>query len=136
MTGALLGGSIATATAYIPPLDVVDAPTDVSGYGNSGAVANITTGKVVATPTGGVPSYTHAWTQVGSTPYTWVINSPTAATTDFTCNALGPGNTSEAVFKDTVTDSLGHTASAVVTAFANNGQPYDNRVDRGGQIQQ
>jgi hypothetical protein len=94
---------------------------------------------VAATPSGGVPSYTYAWVQTGTSPYTWTITAPTGASTAFTCGSLGPGNTAETTFEVTVTDSVGHTATAEVTAFANNGLPYDPRVGRtrpesGGQI--
>jgi hypothetical protein len=125
MTGAVI------MLVYPPQqtLSVVDIPGDVSGFGNTGAAANITTGVVEAIPSGGVAPYTYAWTQETSSPYTWAIGSPTAASTTFTCNTLGPGTTAEESFRCTVTDARGSTASAIVTAFANNGQPYDNRVN-------
>lgn len=130
MTGAIALIHNHSTTA----LTVLDTPTDVSGYGNSGAAANITTGLVVAAATGGTPAYTYAWIQITSSPYTWVINSPAAASTSFTCNALGPGTTADATFRMTVTDATGQTAIADVSAFANNGQPYDNRIERSGGI--
>jgi hypothetical protein len=103
------------------------SPTDVTGYGNSGAAANITTGLVVATPGGGVAPFTYAWTQTSTSPYTWTISSAATASTSFTCVALGAGNTAEATFQVLVTDAVGTTAAASVNAFANNGQPYDDR---------
>jgi hypothetical protein len=133
MTGAtaammLVSQSSAGVSA---PVSVALSPSDsVTGYSNTGAAANITTGLVVATPIGGTPSYTYAWVQVGLSPYTWTITAPTAASTAFTCGSLGPGNTAETMFKVTVTDSLGHTDTATVSAFANNGLPYDPRVGR------
>jgi hypothetical protein len=135
VTAAL--ASVATYS-FTPALSVVDLPEDVSGFGNTGAAANITTGLVVATPTGGYTPYTYSWAQTSTSPYTWVINSAATASTSFTCNALGPGTTAEATFECTVTDAAGKTAKATVSAFANNGQPYDNRLDRrnfiGGDI--
>jgi hypothetical protein len=133
MTGTLA----ALQTQVVVKLSVEASPPDVSGYGNSGAAANITTGLVVATLTGGVAPYTYAWAQATSSPYTWVIGSPAAASTSFTCQALGAGTTSEVTFEVTVTDNVGATAKASVDAFANNGQPYDNRIDRasrGGEL--
>jgi hypothetical protein len=126
VTGAIIALVPLSATT----LTVTDMPEDVSGYGNSGAPANITTGLVLATPSGGIAPYTYAWTQVGTTPYTWTINSPAAASTSFTAGTVGAGVSTEAEFKVTVTDSGGQTATATVTAFANNGQPYDDRIDR------
>lgn len=130
MTAALVKVSTGSA-ALSAPVSVTLSPSDsVTGYSNTGATANITTGLVVATPSGGTPSYTYAWAQVGLSPYTWTITAPTAASTAFTCGSLGPGNTAEAMFKVTVTDSVGHTDIAEVSAFANNGLPYDSRVGR------
>jgi hypothetical protein len=132
VTGALL----ATAFRIGPALSAAAVPTDVSGYGNSGAAANITTALVIATPTGGVSPYTFAWVQTSTSPYTWVIGAASSASTSFTCNTLGAGATAEADFEVTITDALGNSATATVTAFANNGQPYDGRIDRtsGGPI--
>lgn len=118
---AILGGQIRT------PLVATVVPTSVAGYGSSGAVANITTGLTAATASGGTGPYTYAWAQVGTTPYTWVIGSASAATTSFTCNSLGPGVTSRATFKVTLTDAVGAAAVVTVSAYANNGQPYDDR---------
>lgn len=123
----------ATITAQRGNPTVTISPFDVSGYGNTGSSADITTGLVAATPQGGTAPYTYAWTQLYSTPYTWVITSPTAAVTSFKCNALGPGVTAEAQFLVTVTDSAGRTATAIVNAFANNGQPYDTRTATGSR---
>lgn len=124
MTGAaaaFVGGSTTSVAVSL-------SRDSVTGFGSTGASANIKTGSVLATPTGGVSPYTYAWAQKGASAYTWVITSPTAATTDFTCNALGAGTTDEAAFEVTVTDATGGVGKAVVSAFANNGQPYDNRL--------
>jgi hypothetical protein len=110
---------------------VSTSPSDVSGFGNSGSAANITTALTVATPSGGVSPYTYSWVQTGVSPYTWTIGSPSAASTSFTCSSLGPGVTADATFRVTVTDAVGSTAQGQVSAFANNGQPYDSRLDRG-----
>jgi hypothetical protein len=125
-------GIIAAVTSPAPhqALSVVETPPEVTGFGNSGAAANITTGLVVATPGGGVAPFTYAWTQTSTSPYTWTISSAATASTSFTCVALGAGNTAEATFQVLVTDAVGTTAAASVNAFANNGQPYDGRVGR------
>lgn len=122
---------IALATISEPSLTVIDVPTDVSGYGNTGTSANITTGLVVATPAGGITPYSYAWTQSSPSPYTWTISAAAAASTSFTCVSLGVGTTAEADFQVTVTDAAGSKAIAAVTAFANNGQPYDSRSRTG-----
>lgn len=134
MTGAL--ASISPLSR--PLLTVADMPSEVTGYGNSGALANITTGIVEAEPAGGASPYTYAWAQISASGYTWLINSASSRTTTFTCNGLGPGNTAEATFTVTVTDARGSKATSSVTAYANNGQPYDpvirSHLSQGGEI--
>lgn len=71
-----------------------------NGVGNSPAVT--------ATPTGGVPPYTYAWTQVGTSagPGTLIANSPSAATTTF---KETPNGGAVATWRCTITDHLGNT---------------------------
>lgn len=97
----------------------------VSGYSNTGAAANIATGSVIVTPSGGIAPYTYAWTQYGTSPYTWAIGSAATATTNFTCNAVPAGVSTSVQFLITVTDSAGNMAHGLVTATVNNGQPYN-----------
>lgn len=129
MSGACAAATIAgSSTAF----SVAASPPVVSAYGSSGAAANLTTSSTTVTPTGGVAPYTYAWTQVGTPPYTWVIGSAAAATTNFTCNSLGVGNSTSEDFLCTVTDAVGAKSTVVVPAYANNGQPYDPSVGAGG----
>lgn len=120
----MVGGSGSISVAF--------SSLSVSGYSNTGAAANIATGSVLVTPTGGVGSYTYAWTQYGTSPYTWVIGSAAAASTNFTCNAVPAGVSTSVQFLVTVTDSAGNTARGLVTAIVNNGQPYDPFAGSGG----
>jgi hypothetical protein len=127
VTGAaagFVGGSAAIALAF--------SSTSVSGYSNTGAAANITTGSVSVTPSGGVGSYTYLWSQYETSPYTWTIGTSTAATTNFTCTSVPAGVTAAVRFLVTVTDSTGNTARGLVTATVNNGQPYDPYGGGGG----
>ncbi len=67
----------------------------------------------VATPSGGTPGYTYSWTRIsGSTAIT--AGSPTSASTSFSGTVPVSGAIS-AVFRVTVTDSVGATATADVT---------------------
>lgn len=106
-------------------LTVTTSPSTVSAYGNSGAAATLTTGSTLATPVGGSSPYTYSWALYGSSPYSWSIGTPSAASTTFTATSVPAGVVASAVFQVTVTDSLGATTTAFVNAYANNGQPYD-----------
>jgi predicted extracellular nuclease len=113
--------------AFIPNASAIsasDTPTTVSGYSNTGAIANITTSGTTAASTGGVAPYTYAWAQSGTSPDTWVINSPALATTTFTAQNIAVGAISYAYFEVTITDALGSQGKATVTATVNNGRPY------------
>jgi len=67
----------------------------------------------VATPSGGTPGYTYSWTRIsGSTAIT--AGSPTSASTSFS-GTVPIGGSISAVFRVTVTDSAGATATADVT---------------------
>jgi len=123
MTGAAAGVMTGLATAFT--VDV--SPDAVSAYGSSGAAANLTTSSAVATPAGGVAPFTYSWAQVGTSGYTWIANSPAAASSTFTATSVDAGAVAEATFRVTVTDSVGAKATADVEVFANNGQPYDPR---------
>jgi hypothetical protein len=72
----------------------------------------VTSNSVTATPTGGTGPYTHAWTKVSgfSSPQP---SSFTAATVTFSAN-IGRDQERDAVWRDTVTDSLSATATADV----------------------
>lgn len=118
MTGALALAVIQGDRA----LQASASPTSVSGSynGASGAAQNIATGNTIATGTGGRTPYTYAWAQVGTSADVWTISAPTSATTKFTATAIGPGSDAYATFRVTITDAVGMTAGAPVSAEANN----------------
>jgi len=72
-----------------------------------------TSASVTVTASGGTPPYTYAWTRVSGAS-TITANSPTAATTTFSCTGLDPSEVNEAVFRCTVTDSAGSPGTATV----------------------
>lgn len=102
------------------PLSVTVDPEIAGGIAYGGGV--VTTGTVVATPAGGTAPYTHAWTVIShSNASSPSVDSPTSATTTFTqTNVFDEDN---AVFRDTVTDDQGATATADVSAFFQNVVP-------------
>lgn len=113
MTGAV-------AAFVASSVSVSLSPAAVSGLFNDGGTADVTTGSVIATATGGVAPYSYAWSAVSTNPYTWVITAPTAATTAFTCQSLPEGVVSTRTFQVKVTDAAGMTAVAQIVATARN----------------
>lgn len=104
-----LGGTTLSATA---------SPGTASGFvfQNEPApnVQAVYTNSVVVTPTGGTGPYTHAWTKVsGSSAILPTV--PTGATTAFYANS-SKNTYKAAVYRDTITDSLGATTTVDVPA--------------------
>lgn len=109
-------------------------PVTVSGSftGSPPATSNITTGSVTALVAGGTSPFTKAWTLAEPAPYTWTITSPTASSTTFTAANVESGVQTSARFRITLTDANGVTASAVVTAIANNQSSVQTSSGTGG----
>lgn len=97
------------------------APTTLAAFisgapsGSRTGTGSVTTSAATASATGGAPGYTYAWTYVSGTAFT--IDSPTSATTTFT-QTVTAGATINAVYRCTVTDSLGATSSSDVAISA------------------
>ena len=77
-----------------------------------GTTSSITTDNVTATVSGGVAPYTYAWTKVSGS--TLTVTAATSATTAFTATGMAQGETRDAVYRCTVTDSTPATAQADV----------------------
>jgi hypothetical protein len=73
----------------------------------SGIASTQTTASTTVTVTGGVSPYTHSWSKVSGD--TLTVDSPTAATTTFTATGLVQGDSRDATYRCTVTDSTGGT---------------------------
>jgi len=78
-------------------------PFTVTSTLNSGYPVLITTRPAEVTVEGGVAPYTYSWAATASTG-PWTINSPTLATTTFSCTA-DKGDQFDATFVCTVTDA-------------------------------
>lgn len=104
-----VGGAWETGDRFLIPL-TASATSEVTGFGYITVITNPAT----VTPAGGLGPYTYSWARISGTYGT--ANSPTSATTTF--YATPPSNTIQtSVFRCTVTDSLGSTATADVTAI-------------------
>lgn len=79
------------------------------GYSGSGSAGNNT-----ATLSGGVGPYTYAWSRLSGSVLIGAV-TPGIATTETVVSGGVPGNSYDAVFKCTVTDSTGAIAVAVVS---------------------
>ena len=110
--------------SVIPPLSVSVSPSSVTGFANptkpiqATAISNGTT----ATPSGGQAPYTYHWTVGSYTGSLPAIASPNTASTYFS-KSVPADSEQDASFVVTVTDNLGKTATATVSAsFFNQSQ--------------
>lgn len=106
------GGTLRTVATFADPLSVF-----VTDTGKVASSSTMTTDPATASPSGGFAPYTYAWTLVtngGGAAST--ANTPTLASTTFTKTGLSPGSDITDVWRCTVTDALGNTASDVGNA--------------------
>jgi hypothetical protein len=107
---AYISGSWRKVATFIAQLTLAISPTSVHATNSS------TTGTATATPSGGLGPFTYAWTLVSNSGVTGPqIASPTTASTQF-YGTPTDGSSGSCVFRCTVTDSLGSTATADITA--------------------
>lgn len=76
---------------------------------HSGSVS-VTTWTVTASATGAIGSATYSWARTDGGAHSWSINSPSSASTTFT-TAVAAGDSEDATFACTITDSAGQTAT-------------------------
>lgn len=104
---AYVGGAWRTGKTFLGALTLT-APSEVYALG----VGTVTTEAITATPSGGLAPYAYAWTRTsGSHGF---ATAPSAATTAFIATPPG-GSIQISVFRCTVTDSLGASATADTT---------------------
>lgn len=101
ITATLASGGV------FPTLSAAALPTTVGGV-------NAPTESTTVSVSGAIGSVTHSWARI-SGDSTMSALSPSSATTSFDTASSIPGDHS-AVFRDTVTDSIGRTAHADVAA--------------------
>jgi hypothetical protein len=104
---AYVGGAWETGDRFLIPLTATGTG-EVGGFG----YIYVTTDPATVTPNGGLAPYTYSWVRLSGTYGTATI--PTAATTTFYATPPS-GSIQTSVFRCTVTDSLGSTATADVT---------------------
>lgn len=126
-TEVYTGGAWRTGETFIAPLTASAAPSTVnkdreeyltyeSGDPYEGDIYNLNqtvifTQTTAVTVSGGVSPYFYAWERISGA---GEIDTPNSATTFFTKTAANPG--SSGVFRCTVTDAQGGTATVNVTA--------------------
>jgi len=106
------GGAWHALFTFVTPLTATASPGEVFGGGSSHTPIAITTNSTTVTPSGGLGPYTYSWS--GSQPA-----YPTNATTYFT-ETVAPFGEILTGSVCTVTDSLGHTATATVDIDVSN----------------
>lgn len=94
-----VGPSGATSAAE---MSAVASPEYAFGYSTGD---NATTGSIMVTVTGGIPTYGYLWEPLIGTSIT--IDSPTSPTTTFTLNSPGGDTTDSCNYRCRVTDSAG-----------------------------
>jgi hypothetical protein len=104
-------GAWRQSAVFVEPLTLAAAPPFTDGIIIVPGTA--ATGNVTATPSGGLAPFTYAWTRISGAEAS--ISNPANATTSFSLFMATPGDLST-VFRCTVTDALGSTATADATA--------------------
>lgn len=95
-------------------------PDYVSGARSVVASVSVTTEPTTVYATGGTPPYSYSWVKQSGAG-TWFASTPSQATTNFTRNSVPQGLSGFAsVWRCTVTDSLGATATVDVDAYVIN----------------
>ena len=107
MSGAILVVSAARSVITL----TVEPPNAYGGIFGGGPVL---TNSVTVTPSGGIGAYMYAWTKTSGGAIS--VTSAAAATTTFS-GTLALGESIEAGYKCTVTDSTGSTAEISVVVF-------------------
>ncbi len=92
----------------------------VNGTANSPTPVTIGTTIATASPVGGTSPFTYAWTQIGTSSVTWVIETPTIANGSFAAQAVPAGLLVEQQFQVAVTDASGAVATTIVNAIVEN----------------
>lgn len=82
-----------------------------NAYGSTFGAGGAATNEIVVTPSGGIGSYSYSWTKTSGGSIT--ANSASSANTVFS-GTLALGESIEAVYKCTVTDSTGSVADISV----------------------
>lgn len=88
------------------------SPATVYGARSVNGVVSVMTETTTATATatGDVAPFTYAWSKLSGDAM-WSITSPTAQTTRFAFEAVGPGESNVGTFRCTVTDRFGKTVN-------------------------
>lgn len=101
------GGTLRTVAVFADPMTV-----SANGTSQTSSSGTITAGPVAANVSGGFAPYAYAWvleTNLSGAPST--ANSPTLASTTFTKTSVPPSSEQSDLWRVTVTDALGDTAS-------------------------
>lgn len=123
------GGTLRTVAIFTTPLTASATPSSVTGSTRIAQPTTVTTASTTAAPSGGTGPYTYAWVRVsyagGAAP---TITAASSASTAFQQASDISFATYTAVFRVTITDVFGQTATADVSASFYN----DETVVSGG----
>jgi len=111
------GGALRTVATFAPPLTASVSPSTATGRSYSNFPVSVLT-TAACSVVGGQAPFAYSWAKVSGA--TFVVTSPSSASTYFNSPPLGPGQTAQAIYRCTVTDALGQTAQGNVNLIATN----------------
>lgn len=114
---AMFGSTLRTVATFAPAITLDISPISGTGVSTSPTGGTVTSNNCTGIPTGGIGPYTYAWTLVSGTAMT--LSGANSATTNFRLN-VPAGDVFEAVYRCTVTDVFGQTASDTVPVLLSN----------------
>ncbi len=92
---------------------IIDVPPSVYGAQANNSTISVTTETITATVTGGAAPITYLWSAVNVYGNSWTIISPNSASTAFRANSVPSGDSRNAIFKCTATDSRGRVVVSI-----------------------
>ncbi|MCW2405028.1 hypothetical protein M2336_001657 [Sphingobium sp. B1D7B] len=112
------GDNVRTVALFASPLSAAISPSSVIGAAPRPEPSTAITGPVVCIPTGGASPFTYVWSRVSGDIFT--IQNAGTATVRFSRANVAATELFQGLYRCTVTDAVGQTASADVNVQLTN----------------